>query len=291
MLSSAWPVAERQISVQSSASQCGFILGIAIGSLLAGPSGAVNSDNPSRLIFSSASEKNRRAELAVDPTGKFHDSIIGRHVPINSGNRTKRVTALRRNFVVSHEHRSPVTLESRSVQCFPSLVTKREKYTKTSLCANCTSRMENKSLINRTTASLTSMLILRYSKLSKFLLSTLASVSMVINFSIADMIFSSNFMSGGTAPSQLVSSSLGIFFFLSRKTQSTLQLRLCFIISRRKGAHLIVAPRAALAAWERYLTTMGDNPDMFMSLDSSGLAPSDFFSPFFVCSSSKVTHW
>ena len=72
--------------MQSSASQCGFILGIVIGSLLTGPFGAVNLDNPKRLILSSASEKNRRAESADDPTGKVHDSIIGEQTVRNSGN-------------------------------------------------------------------------------------------------------------------------------------------------------------------------------------------------------------
>ena len=193
------------------------------------------------------------------------------------------------SLVVSHEHRNPVTLESRSCQCFPSFVTNLEKYTNTSLCTICTSRIENKSLINRTTASLTSMLILRYSKLSKFRLSILASVNIVINFSKADIIFSSSFTRGGTKSSHLVSFRLGRVFFLSRKTQSTLQLRLCFMISSRNGAHLMVAPRAALAAWDRYLTTIGESPVVF---ESAFLMSSDFLlSPFFVCSSSRATHW
>ena len=87
------------MSVQSSASQCGFILGIEIRSFLTGPSEAVNSLRPSRLIFSSASEKKRRAASADDSAGNTQLSSIGEQTVMNAGNRTNIVMALRRNSV------------------------------------------------------------------------------------------------------------------------------------------------------------------------------------------------
>ena len=91
--------------MHSSASQCGFILGIEIGSFLTGPSEAVNSLRPSRLIFSSASEKKRRAASADDSAGKTQLSSIGEQTVMNAGNLTNIVMALRRSSVEKKPNR------------------------------------------------------------------------------------------------------------------------------------------------------------------------------------------
>lgn len=93
------------MSVQSSANQCGLILGIEIGSFRTGPSEAVNSLRPSRLIFSSASEKKRRAASADDLAGNTQLSSIGEQTVMNAGNRTNIVMALRRNSVEKKANR------------------------------------------------------------------------------------------------------------------------------------------------------------------------------------------
>mmetsp|Transcript_30665 Transcript_30665/g.72981 ORF Transcript_30665/g.72981 Transcript_30665/m.72981 type:complete len:206 (+) Transcript_30665:4547-5164(+) len=204
------------MSVHISANQWGFIRGIDNDSLFTGPSAEAYSGRLRRSICSSIDEKYERAKSGEEPTGhESMDAIKGKLTVIKSGYLTKRVTAFKRNFVVSQEHRSPVSLESRSCQCFPSFVTNLPKYNITSRWTIGALSIENKFLRKRTTASLTLIEIFRYSKLSKLRLSRLASVSIVINFSMAAMVVSSSPTSGGTTYLEHSSSASRCILFLS----------------------------------------------------------------------------
>jgi len=130
--------------------------------------------------------KNIRVALGGAERGHEPQSfVIGLLIRTNSGNLMNKVTALRRSLHTSHAQRTPV-FESLSCHIFPSFIKYLEKYTRTSLWTISTSKNENKSLRNLTSASLTSMLVRLKTLESKLRLSKHASVTIDFDHKLQD---------------------------------------------------------------------------------------------------------